>query len=136
MPVWDKTHDWVLIRSWNDLTRVTILFQQVPPSVAELVAIRRCLPQCRHMAPARVRAAVGEPGALPLGVLPSPEARQLIQVAEAQGLRVVAEGASVVCCLPFDRTTGCAWLIEDEAEAVAVLQAMLAAGAPVQDVEA
>jgi hypothetical protein len=133
---WDQSHDWVLERFRNDRTRVTIRFRQTPPSVAELAAVRRCLAQFRDTAPAAVRAAVGESGELPLGALPSPEARQVIQAAEAEGLRVVAEGASFVSYLPFDRTTGCAWLIEDDAEAAAVAQAMLAAGVPVRDVEA
>ena len=88
------------------------------------------------MAPAAVRAAIGESDMLPLGVLPSPEARQVIRATEAAGLRVAAEGASRVSYLPFDRTTGCAWLIEDDAEAAAVAQAMLAAGVPVRSVEA
>jgi hypothetical protein len=37
--------------------------------------------------------------------------------------------------LPVDRTTGCAWLIEDAAEARSVAEAMIAAGVPVQAVE-
>src|SRR5690349_13999066 len=118
---WDRTHDWVLERFWHDLTRVTIQFRQAPPSVAELVAVRRCLPQFRHMAPAAVRAMIGETRVLPLGVLTSPEARELIQTAEAEGLTVLAEGASQVSYVPFDRTTGCAWLIEDEVEAATMV---------------
>jgi hypothetical protein len=137
MPAWDRTHDWVLERLWNDRTRVAIQFRQAPPSVAELAAVRRCLPQFQHMAPAVARAVIGDSGVLSLGDLPSPEARQLIEAAEAQGLRVVAEGAPFVSYLPFDRTTGCAWLIEADAEATAAAQAMLAAGAPVRgEVEA
>ena len=97
---------------------------------------RRCLPQFRDLSPAAVRAQVGQSGELPLGVLPSPEGRRLIEAVQGQGLRVVAEGASSVGYLPLDRTTGCAWLIENELEARAVVQAMLAAGVPVQDVEA
>jgi hypothetical protein len=73
---------------------------------------------------------------LDLGVFPAPEARQLIEEAQAEGLEVVAESASSVGYLPVDRTTGCVWLIEDAAEALAVVQAMLAAGVPVQDIEA
>ena len=136
MLAWDRTHDWVLQQILLDLTRVSIQFRQMPLSVAELVALRKCLPQFRDMAPAAVRDAVGEAGVLLLGVPPSPEARKLIRAAEAAGLQVVAEGASRVSYLPFDRTTGCAWLIEDDDEAAAVAQAMLAAGVPVQDVEA
>jgi hypothetical protein len=36
----------------------------------------------------------------------------------------------------MDRTTGCAWLIEDDDEAADVAQAMLQEGVPIQDIEA
>jgi hypothetical protein len=134
MLAWDRTHDWELQRFWGDRTRVTIQFRQQRPSVAELASVRRCLPQYRHMAPATVRATIGESGELPLGELFTPDALELIKAAEEQGLRVVAERASFVSYLPFDRTTGCAWLIEDEAEAAEVARAMLAAGVPVREV--
>jgi hypothetical protein len=88
------------------------------------------------MAPATVRAQIGNSGVLALGVLPTPEARRLIETTQGEGLEVIAEGASFVSFLPYDRTTGCAWLIEDDAEAAAIAQAMLAAGVPVQNVEA
>ncbi len=75
-------------------------------------------------------------GVLDLGVLPTPAARQLIEEAQAEGLAVVGEIASFVSYLPYDRTIGCAWLIEDHAEALSVAQAMLAAGVPVKNIEA
>lgn len=136
MLAWDRTHDWVLERFFHDQTRVTIQFQLARPSVAELAAVRRCSPQFQHLAPAAVRATIGESGLLQLGVLPSPEARELIRAAEAQGLRVIAECASCVSYLPHNLTTGSAWLIEDDAEAAEVARAMMAAGVPVRDVEA
>ncbi len=135
MLTWDHSHDYVLCRFWNDLTRVTIRFQVSPPSVQELAAIRRSLPEFRNMAPAAVRGRIGDSQQLSLGVLPTPEARRVIESAQAEGLEVIAESASFVSYLPFDRTTGCAWLIEDDEEAAAVAQAMLEAGVPVQDVE-
>jgi hypothetical protein len=133
---WDRTHDWELVEVYHDLTRVAIQFRQAAPSLTELLAVRRCLPQFRHMAPEAVRAVIGESGGLPLGVLPSPEARELIRMAEAVGLRVMAEGASAVGYLPFDRTTGCGMLIENDEEAAALVQEMLAAGVPIRHVEA
>src|ERR1044071_8980233 len=105
MLTWDRTHDWVLERYCHDLTRVTIQFRQAPPSVEELVAVRQCLPQFRHMAPAAVRATIGASGVPQRAVLASPQARELIQTLEAAGLRVVAEGASRVFYLPYDCTT-------------------------------
>ena len=136
MVAWDRSHDWVLHRFWNDLTRVTIRFGNGKPSLAELAGVRRSLPQFRDMAPSVVREAVGDTGTLPLGVMPTPEARKLIDAARSEGLEVVAESASFVSYLPQDRTTGCALIIEDDAESEAVAQSMLAAGIPVQDVEA
>jgi hypothetical protein len=133
---WDRSHDYVLHRFWNDLTRVTIRFQDAPPSVHELAALRRCLPQFREVAPAALRGQIGESRDLSLGVMPTPEARSVIEAAQAQGLEVVAESASFVSYLPYDRTTGCVWLIEDGGEAAAVAQAMLQEGVPVQDIEA
>ena len=75
-------------------------------------------------------------GELPLGEFPTREAREIIEAAQAQGLQVRVESDSFVSYLPFDLTTGCAWLIEDEAEAQAVAEAMMAEGVPVQDIEA
>src|SRR5262245_11770109 len=135
MMTWDRSHDYVLHRFWNDLTRVTIRFREAPPSVQELVALRRCLPQFRDVAPATLRGQIGDSRQLSLGEMPTPEARSVIEAAQAQGLEVVAESAAFVSYLPFDRTTGCAWLIEDDAEAAAVARAMLKEGVPVQDVE-
>jgi hypothetical protein len=135
MVAWDCTRNWVLHRFWHDLTRVTICFQHVPPSVAELAAVRRCLPQFRHIAPASLRTAT-DGGVLPLGILPSSQAHFLIEAARGQGLEVLADNASFASYLPVDRTAGSAWLIEDHAEATAVAQAMRAAGVPVQEVHA
>jgi hypothetical protein len=136
MLTWDRSHDYVLHRFWNDLTRVTIRFHKGPPSVHELVALRRCLPQFRDLAPAALRSQIGGSRELSLGEMPTPEARRVMEAALAEGLEVVAESAAFVSYLPYDRTTGCAWLIEDDAEAAAVAQAMLQEGVPVQDIEA
>jgi hypothetical protein len=73
---------------------------------------------------------------LSLGAMSSPEARRLIATVEGQELQVVAEDASFVSYLPIDRTTGCAWLLEDDAEMAAIAIEMLRLGVPVQDIEA
>jgi hypothetical protein len=68
--------------------------------------------------------------------VPTREAKRLIKVARAAGLSVLAENLSFISYLPYDRTTGCAWLIDNDAEARSVAEAMIAAGVPVQGVEA
>ena len=135
-PDWDRTHDWVLHRHWEYLTRVTIRFRTGKPSLAELVAVRRCLPQFRYMPPAAVRETIGDSGELSLGVFPTLEGISIVEAARVEGLEVVTAGASSVSYLPEDRTDGCLWVIEDEAESQAVAKSMLAAGIPVQDEEA
>jgi hypothetical protein len=133
---WDRSRDWVVQRCWHDLMRVTVRFRQARPSVAELVAFRRCLPQFRDEAPAALRARIGESGMFALGVMPTPEARRFVEAAEASGLQFVAESASFVSYLPIDRSSGCAWLIEDDTEAAAVALAMLRSGVPIQEIQA
>ncbi len=86
-----NTHDWVLYRYWNDLTRVTIQFPTGKPSLAELAAVRRCLSQYRHMAPATVRNTIGDSGELYLGVFPTSEARSIVETARGEGLEVVTD---------------------------------------------
>lgn len=132
---WDRSHDWVLERFWHDRTHVVIQLRQAPPSVAELVAVRRCLPQFRDMPPADLRAMIGDAGMLSLGVLPTAQAQQLIQAIEAQGLQVVTEDASRASYLPHNRTTQSARRIDDEAAAAALVREMLAAGVPVNNRE-
>lgn len=136
MLTWDRSHDYVLQRFFNDLTHVMIRFRGQPPSVSELVALRRCLPQYRYMTPAAVREEIGRSQELSLGELPSREARRLIETLQKVGLDVVVQSASYVSYVPFNRTTGYAWLIEDDAEAATVVEEMLAAGVPVEYVEA
>src|SRR4051794_15606086 len=109
MLAWDRSRDWVLKRFCHDLTRLTIRFRRVPPEVTELAALRRCLPQFRDLAPATVREMIATAGALPLGMMTSPEADRLLEILQGQGLLADAENASCVCYLPFDCTTGCAW---------------------------
>jgi hypothetical protein len=133
---WDRSHDWVVQRNFHELTRVSIRFRQGTPSVAELIAVRRCLAQFRNWPPGALREAIRASGMLALGDLPTREARPLIESATAEGLEVVAENCSFVSYLPHDRTTGCAWLIEDDAESREVAEAMIALGVPVQPVEA
>jgi hypothetical protein len=135
MVSWDRSHDWVVQRYYHDRTRVTIRFPQGTPSINELIAVRRSLPRFRDTPPAELRAAIASTGSLPLGEMPTPDARRLVEVAREAGLSVLAENVSVFSYLPYDRTTGCAWLIENDAEARAVAEAMIAAGVPVQAIE-
>jgi hypothetical protein len=136
MASWDRSHDWVVQRHYNDVTRVTIRFGRGAPTVADLLAVRRCLPQFRNTPPAELRALIGSTASLPLGEMPTREALRMVEATKAAGLEVVAVNASFISYLPYDRTTDCALLIEDEAEARSVAAAMIAAGVPVQQVEA
>src|SRR5687767_1899488 len=124
MLAWDRSHDWILQRCPRSLTRITIHFSQKSPTVTELAALRRCFPEFREMPPAMLRARLGDSGMLSLVEMSTREARPLVQAARKEGLRVVDEGRSYVSYLPIDRTTGCALLIEDEAEMQAVAEAI------------
>ncbi len=79
---WDRSHQYVLYRYWNDRTRLTIRFQAATPSLQELVALRRCLPQFRDVPPAAMRSQIGDSQELSLGDMPSRDARKLIETIE------------------------------------------------------
>ena len=103
---WDRSHDWVLRRFWNDQTCVAIRFKQSPPSFPDLIALRQCLPQFRVVAPAELRAKIGQVDMLELGTFSTREARRLLEAAQGQRFEVITEDASFVTYLPFDRTKG------------------------------
>ena len=70
-----------------------------------------------------------------LGEFPTIVSRTLATSLKEAGLRVEALDRSSTSYLPFDRTLGVAWVIEDDEESKAVAARMLAAGVPVVDAE-
>jgi hypothetical protein len=134
MLAWDRTHDWVVERYFNDLTRIVIHFQSNQPSAQELLALRRVFSQFRDVPPSQIRDAVGGCGKMDIGEMPTHEARGLVERASAEGLIVDSRNVSTISQLPVDRTTGRVWLIEDERDALAVIDSMIAAGIPVRDI--
>lgn len=129
---WDRTHDWVLQCFESDQAQLTVLFDEARPSIRELAALRRCLPDFRHLAPAAARSRAGTAGRLELGELPGPEARRLSECLRQAGLKAELRNTSCVSYLPLDRTTGAALLIEDDGEARRLAEEMIRAGIPVE----
>ena len=136
MLTWDRSHNWSVQRFFNELVRVTIRFKQNKPSVYEMLALRKCLPQYRDVSPTDLRASITETDEIVLDEMPTGEARTLVERMKAEGLIIATENASFVSFVPFDRTTGHAWLIDDENEARAIAESMIAAGIPVVNVQA
>jgi len=130
---WDRTHDWVLQRFSSDRAELMVLFEASQPSLRELMALRQCLPSFKDIPPAAARAQAGSSGQLELGELPGPEARRLQSKLQRVGVRSEVRVTSRVSYTPLDRTTGLAWLIEDEADAARIAVQMIQAGVPVED---
>lgn len=133
MLTWDRTRDWVVHRHYHELTEVSVHFGAGGPSARELIALRNCLPHYRDTPPVELRRLVGQ--TLALGTMPTRAARPWMEKALAAGLNVVGVNASFVSYLPVDQTTGAAHLIEDDEQARALAEAMIAAGVPVVDIE-
>jgi hypothetical protein len=129
---WNRTHDWVLQCFETDRADLTVLFDGARPSLRELAALRRCLPEFRHLPPAATRNRAGTSGRLELGELPGPEARRLVEDLQHAGLRTELRNTSCVSYLPLDRTTGAALIVEDEAESRRLAADMMRAGIPVE----
>ncbi len=135
MPEWDRTHDWVLSRHYTERATLMVLFQGGRPSVSELATLRRCLPWLRHLAPVVLRDRIGQSGNLDLGEFDGREARRWQEDLKGAGLQVVIRDTSFTSYLPIDRTTGAALLVEDEEKARELVEEMMRAGVPVQDIE-
>lgn len=78
---------------------------------------------------------IGNASELDLGVHPLTASRRLAECLRREGLNVVEEDASSVDYLPYDKTSGVAWLIEDENDAKEIARRMLAAGVRVELIE-
>ncbi|MCC7422850.1 MAG: hypothetical protein IT428_21445 [Planctomycetaceae bacterium] len=132
---WDRSHKYELVRFFTEVIRITIHFRDGVASIAEMRSLRRALPEYRNMPPAEFRERLRSIPALDLGELPGQVARSLISQLRQEGLQVVSENASRYGYLPYDVTTGAAWLIEDEMELQEIVNQMLAEGIPVRSVE-
>jgi hypothetical protein len=135
MDDWDRTHSWIVYRTRHDMRRVKIKFACSSPSAIELLAVRKCFPQFRDLVPEKLKATVSG-GELDVGVISGRMVPSLMHAAREYQLHLNVVDASWINHLPFDRTTGHVWLIEDHAEGEAIAAEMIAAGVPVEDSEA
>ena len=128
-------HTWELHRRWRQVSVVTIHFTAPRATVRELAGLRKCLSELADLPPAEALARIGESGSLLLPELDTREATRLVAKLSRHGLRSSIESRVDAEVLAFDRTTGCALIMEDESEARRVKAEMMAAGVPVYDSE-
>jgi hypothetical protein len=131
---WDRSHDWILLRRFHDRAMISVAFERGQPSVGELIALRKCLPQFRDMSPAALRDSAGSSGRLDLGEFDGILVRPLVEKLEREGLAVAVRKTSFISYLPLDRTTNSAMIVEDAGEAKELAERMIEAGIPIQDI--
>jgi hypothetical protein len=136
MASWDRSHEYVVHRTFHERTQLTIHFAAGAPTVAELVAVRKCLPNFGNMNPSAFRALIGDTGSVSLGVLETRQAREIVKWAPTEGLKIVAENASFVTYRIHDVTLNCTLPLADEGELQSIAEAMIAAGVLVSTIEA
>jgi len=114
---------------------MTLKFTDRNPSIATLIAVRQLLSEYRNSPPKDLRDEIRATGQICLGEMPGIAARRIAEAATKLKLNVVIEDLSHTSYLPYDRGTGCAWVIENDADAAAITAEMLAMGIPVSEVE-
>jgi hypothetical protein len=132
---WNRSHEWVVERTFHHRRRVSIRFAGGKPSLAEFAAVRRCFQEFAQMPPKLSLAQLDESGELDIGSFSIPDAAKVVEKAQTAGLDVVVRDASYVGSIAIDRTQSSAPLIEDEEESAATIKAMIEAGVPVHDIE-
>lgn len=135
MTDWNRSHDWEVRKSFQTRYRVTVCFEGLTPTAAELVAVRRCLPQSRNLPPAEFRRMIAQSGGLELEELGEIEFQWLKQRLEAEKVRYRVDREPCMSYLCVDRTTSTALLIEDCEESRRVAEEMIAMGFAVVPVE-
>jgi kynureninase len=135
MIYWERSHEWVLYKTYYCRTSITIYFQQDTPSVAEMFAVRKCLPQFCNIPLAELRESIAKVGSLFLGEMDTREAREIITVTRNAGLNTIEKSRSFISYLPHDLTTNHALIIEDEVESQSVAAEMIKAGIPIKLIE-
>ena len=132
---WDRSHNWVVHRFHLDRAELTVVFEAERPSLAELAVLRRCLPEFRNVPPATARDRAGKKGRLEFGELHGPESEAIARRrCGVRGCGSSSRDTSRVGYLPHDRTTGDALLIEDDEEGRRLIEQMIEAGVPVEDI--
>jgi hypothetical protein len=134
MAEWDRSRDWVVVRNETDRAEVTVVFAGPRPSLHELAAVRRVVPDFQNKPPAEALARMGDGGRLEVDELPGPEARRMAAALQAAGVRVTVRNTSRVTYLPVDLDTRQAMLVEDEQVAEQLAHEMIRAGVPVEHI--
>ncbi len=133
--MWDGTEDWGLHKLFIEQTTVTVHLAGQTPSIQEIVALRKLLPEDRYLPPDEVRTAIGNNKTLELPIKQQPEASFLAERGRSLGLNISEEDTSYDYYLPVlrqgDPVVEYDWMMDDEALAQEIVSRMIAAGVPI-----
>ena len=133
--MWDGTEDWVLYKLFIEQTTLTVHFAGQTPSIQEIIALRKLLPEDRYLPPGEVRTAIGHNKTLELPIKQQPEASFLAERGQSLGLNISEEDTSYIYYLPIlrqgDPVVESGPIMDDEALEQEIVSRMIAAGVPI-----
>ena len=95
----------------------------------------RCFPALRSLSPLEIRARIDASGTIGLREMAVPEAATLATRLQQHGFECRREDGADIRELPLNRTWGMLWLLADPEAVEEIVQQMISAGVPVEDVE-
>jgi hypothetical protein len=131
---WDKSRDWIVLRSRHYQLALVVVFASAHPSIDELRLARKLRPEFSNESPAAFRRRI-QHGRLDLGVLPREEGRAVASLATSLGLTLEHVATARIVHVFKDRSGPGYLLVEDDRDAEQLAAAMIAAGVPVKDGE-
>ena len=131
---WDKTRDWIILRSRHYELALVVVFASAQPSTDELRQARKLRPEFSNESPATFRLRIQD-GRLDLGVFPREEGRAIATLATSLGLAFDNVATARIVHLFKDRGGPVYLIVEDDRDAEQLATAMIAAGVPVKDAE-
>ena len=131
--LWDGTEPgWTVVRHTEDRERLTVVFSQGGPTVAEMKALRSVDPALQAKPAAALMAELKGLAALCLGEFESRSARERRQRCDAAGLRIVCDGYQAVNHCLINEQTHMFLLIEDHLIGERVAEEALRQGLPLR----
>jgi len=99
--LWDGSERWVVDRYFEDETVVRIFFSAGRPTVREVVAIRKLLPEYRDLPPGEVVRRLGSTGSMTVDAMSTARAGELTEHARLLGLVTETIDASHIGYMPI-----------------------------------
>jgi hypothetical protein len=126
--LWDGSDEWGLMAIYNPQSSLKISFAGSQATIKEIIAVRKLIVAYQNTPAIEIKSLFQNKQEIDLGIMPSIEARRIIDRARQLNLEIIATDVSVTNYLPIHLKTNAGLIIEDDDLARRVIEKMLQSG--------